>query len=199
MINVSTQIYRQRQGRQGAHTLNCHGQGRTEELSHSGLRARPDCESHRLNICRLWWLLSEQFNIYLRKTDYCNTEEPKAKLATIFHKSHTQYENASIYWAFLSLSPAYNLVREVGRNLGKPYMSWLLKSVRVFLLMSHWFSQGTSELYGSSKPTSFPITFWMTHFDNQVIWTYTNHLGCNSGQKMSEVAKHAFWRWWVHN
>lgn len=142
----------------------------------------------------MWWLLGVQFKIYLRKTDNCNTEEPKAKLATIFNKSHTQYENASTYWAFFSLSPAYNLIWEVERNLGKPYMS-----VRIFPLISHCFSQGTSELDGSSKPTSFPTTFWITHFDNQVIWTYTNHLGCSRGQKMSEVAKDAFWSWWVHN
>lgn len=171
------------------------GKGGTEELSHSVLKARSHRESHELNICRLWWLLGVQFKVYLRKTECCNTEEAKAKLATIFHKSHTQHEKVNVYWAFSSLSPAYNLGQEVGRNLGKPCMSWLLESVRVFILMSHCFSQGTSELHASSIPTSFPITFWMTHFDNQiqVIWAYTNHYVCNSGQKTWEVAKDAFW------
>lgn len=171
------------------------GKKGTEELSHSGLKAQSQCESHGLNICRLWWLLGVQFKVYLRKTDCCNTEEAKAKLTTIFHKSHTQDEKVNVYWAFSSLSPAYNLVQEVGRNLRKPCMSWPLESVRVFILMSHCFSQGTSKLHASSIPTSFPITFWMTYFDNQiqVIRAYTNHYVYNSGQKMWEVVKDASW------
>lgn len=108
-FNTDLQIGARRQERE--HMLwTVVGKGGTEELSHSGLRTRSHHESHRLNICRLWWLLGVHFKVYLRKTDYCNTEEPKAKLATIFHKSHTQHENTGIYWPFFSLSPAYNLV-----------------------------------------------------------------------------------------
>lgn len=145
------------------------GKGGTEELSHSVLKARSHRESHELNICRLWWLLGVQFKVYLRKTECCNTEEAKAKLATIFHKSHTQHEKVNVYWAFSSLSPAYNLGQEVGRNLGKPCMSWLLESVRVFILMSHCFSQGTSELKQHSNFFSHNIlddTFWQPDTGN---------------------------------
>lgn len=147
------------------------GKGGTEELSHSGLRTRSHHESHRLNICRLWWLLGVHFKVYLRKTDYCNTEEPKAKLATIFHKSHTQHENTGIYWAFFSLSPAYNLVQEVGRNLGKAYMSWLLKVSESFYINESLFFPRYIRTQRKSHTNFFSHnildnTFWQSDKDN---------------------------------